>query len=177
MKRVPLIFSLLKSSPEQRLGAVNVLIVDDDPQTVRLLTGVLGTFGFQKIFRATDALQGFKILRDHNIDLVFVDWVMEPLDGLEFVRQVRNSKNPKFALLPIIMLTGRSSKEDVLAARDAGVTEFLAKPFTAQTLADRLIAVVESPRSFVIAKKYKGPDRRRRKEGKKAKERRKHHDA
>ena len=75
---------------------------------------------------------------------------------------IRNSPDSPNRQLPIIMLTASSEQDFVLAARDRGVTEFLAKPFTVQKFYDRLVAVIARPRSFVDAESYFGPDRRRR---------------
>jgi DNA-binding response OmpR family regulator len=64
--------------------------------------------------------------------------------------------------IPIIMLTGKAERADVEAARDVGVTEFLVKPFSAKSLYERLVLVIENPRSFIISQTYVGPERRRR---------------
>jgi DNA-binding response OmpR family regulator len=75
---------------------------------------------------------------------------------------VRTSEKSSNHFVPIIMITGHTEKENILAARDAGVTEFLAKPITAQSLFNRIAEIVERPRAFVRAEGYFGPDRRRR---------------
>ncbi len=87
---------------------------------------------------------------------------MKPVDGLEFVREVRTSEKSSNPFVPIIMITGHTEKHRVEAARDAGVTEFIAKPITAQSLFTRIAEIVERPRAFVRAETYFGPDRRRR---------------
>src|SRR5581483_11468752 len=103
-------------------------------------------------------------LRGNACDIAIVDWVMEPMDGLEFVRQVRSAEDSPNPFLPIIMMTGHTERHRIFKARDAGVTEFLAKPITAKTLLLRLMNIIEHPRPFVRAKGYFGPDRRRRSE-------------
>jgi two-component system chemotaxis response regulator CheY len=87
---------------------------------------------------------------------------MKPMDGLEFSRAVRTAENSPNPFLPIIMITGHTEKHQVEAARDAGVTEFLVKPITAQSLFSRIAEIVERPRAFVRCEAYFGPDRRRR---------------
>ena len=86
---------------------------------------------------------------------------MKPMDGLEFTRRVRNDEHSPNPFVPIIMITGHTEKHRVEAARDAGVTEFLAKPITAHNLFARIAEIVERPRAFVRCDNYFGPDRRR----------------
>ena len=103
-----------------------------------------------------------QILRERKSDLVLSDMAMKPMDGLEFTRHVRNSEQSPNPFVPIIMITGHTERHRVEAARDAGVTEFLAKPITAAHLFSRIAEIVERPRAFVRCESYFGPDRRRR---------------
>jgi DNA-binding response OmpR family regulator len=100
-------------------------------------------------------------LREAKPDFVVTDLSMEPVDGVEFTRRVRQSKDSPNAYLPIIMVTGHTERPRIMAARDAGVTEILAKPINAQSLMLRIAEVVGKPRPFVRAGDYFGPDRRR----------------
>ncbi len=86
------------------------------------------------------------------------------MDGLEFVRLLRTDTNSPNPFVPVIMLTAHTEAKRVVEARDAGVTEFLAKPISAHQLYSRIRAIIEHPRPFVRAKSYVGPDRRRRQE-------------
>jgi DNA-binding response OmpR family regulator len=86
---------------------------------------------------------------------------MFPLDGVEFTRMVRNAPDSRNPYLPIIMMTGHSERYRVMDARDAGVTEFVAKPLTAKAVLERIHAVIYRPRPFVRTAEYFGPDRRR----------------
>jgi len=108
---------------------------------------------------STEALE---FMQNQSIDLLITEWVLKPLDGVELVRQVRLAKNSINRGVPIIMLTGRGEAVDVQTARDAGITEFLVKPFDIRALYERLEHVVEKPRWFVISHRFVGPDRRRR---------------
>ena len=158
---------IIKSSIRKlasRLAQINVLIVDDDLQMSKLVKDVLEALGFEKIYMAKDGSSGLKVLRQRPIDLVITDWQMEPLNGIDFVRYVRTSPDSPNRYIPIVMMTGRAEKEDVELARDIGVTEYVVKPFTARTLMERIVLLIENPRSFIVSKNFKGPDRRRRAE-------------
>ena len=98
---------------------------------------------------------------------------MEPVNGCEFTKLLRTARDSPNHFVPIIMLTAYAERSKVEAARDAGVTEFCAKPVTATELYRKVCAVINTPRSFVRTSVYFGPDRRRRKDdGYKGKERR-----
>src|SRR3546814_4837598 len=83
------------------------------------------------------------------------------MDGIGFVEWVRKNPAAKNVFVPIIMVTAQSEEWKVMKARDAGVTEFLVKPFSAKTMARRITVVVENPRQFVRTDEFFGPDRRR----------------
>ena len=95
------------------------------------------------------------------MDVAVVDYKMTPLNGVEFVRLVRNSPDSPDPFLPVIMLTGHADRRRIDEARDAGVTEFLVKPVTAKALIGRLQGLILTPRPFVKLDGYFGPDRRR----------------
>ena len=86
---------------------------------------------------------------------------MEPLDGLEFTRIVRNQPDSPYPFVPIILLTSQGAFDRVQEVRDNGVTEFLVKPVMAQALYTRIANVIQKPRQFMRASEYFGPDRRR----------------
>src|SRR5262249_9123411 len=92
---------------------------------------------------------------------VITDWAMPIFDGLELTQMIRQPGANGNPYVPIIMLTGHSEKKRVTASRDAGVTEFLAKPISAKALYQRILNVVVNPRPFIKTKSYFGPDRRR----------------
>jgi DNA-binding response OmpR family regulator len=94
-------------------------------------------------------------------DIVITDWAMPIFDGLELAQMIRQPDGNGNPYAPIIMLTGHSEKRRVTLARDAGVTEFLAKPISAKGLYQRIMNVVTNPRPFIKTKNYFGPDRRR----------------
>lgn len=144
------------------MSAMRFLIVDDDILIKRLIKDVLQGFGVRRVMHAANGQEALQILQDQDIDIVVADLMMEPMDGLTFTRTLRQGEVGIDPFLPIIMLTGFSETDRVAAARDAGVTEFLAKPVTARALYQRIITIIERPRPFVRAQDFIGPDRRRR---------------
>jgi CheY-like chemotaxis protein len=118
--------------------------------------------GIRDVTEAAHGGSGLEVLRQRRADLVLSDMAMSPMDGLEFTRRVRNDEQSPNPFVPIIMITGHTERHRVEAARDAGVTEFLAKPITAHNLFSRIAKIVEQPRAFVRCDSYFGPDRRRR---------------
>lgn len=128
-----------------------------------LLRSLLLALGVGKVYESADGASAFAALREKKPDLVLTDLSMKPVDGIEFTRMVRLGQDSPNPSVPIIMVTGHTEKQRVEAARDAGVTEFVAKPITTQSLLQRLVEIIERPRPFVRGETYFGPDRRRRK--------------
>ena len=143
------------------LENVNVLVLDDNRHMRGLVESILHALGVKHVCQASDAAQAFKELQHFNADVIIVDWHMEPLDGLDFVRLVRTAKDSPNPYVPIIMLSGYTEYRRVTEARDAGVNEFLAKPISAKALYQRFSAIIDNPRPFIRTKSYFGPDRRR----------------
>ncbi len=131
------------------------LIADDNPHMRRILRTLLHSFGAREVYEAEDGATALEMFSHSAPDIVICDWAMPIFDGLELTQIIRNP------FVPIIMLTGHSEKRRVMVARDAGVTEFLAKPISAKALYQRIISVVAHPRPFIRTKNYFGPDRRR----------------
>src|SRR5471030_1862786 len=127
-----------------------------------LLTEILRAIGVRDVFEATDGAEALKSLRVNQIDIIMTDLAMQPLDGIDFVRLLRNSADSPNPMVPVIMITGHSTMRRVGEARDDGVTEFLSKPVTARGVIERITRVVDHPRSFVRTQDYFGPDRCRR---------------
>ena len=128
-----------------------------DAYCARLLHG----FGAREVYEAEDGAAGLEAFTHYLPDIVITDWAMPIFDGLELVQMIRQPGANANPYVAIIMLTGHSEKKRVTAARDAGVTEFLAKPISAKGLYQRIINVVANPRPFIKTKTYFGPDRRR----------------
>jgi two-component system chemotaxis response regulator CheY len=144
-----------------RLEVLKVLIVDDNHHMRVLLSEVLRAVGLQNIYEAGDGAEALQQMRAHPIDIVMTDLAMEPLDGIDFVRLLRNSPDSPNQMAPVIMITGHSTMRRISEARDVGVNEFLAKPLTARGVLDRLQKIIDHPRPYVRTDDYFGPDRRR----------------
>ncbi len=141
---------------------LNVLVLDDSPNMRALVVSILHALGVRNIMEADDVTRAFMELKNFSADIVVTDWHMEPLDGLDFVRMVRSGDNSPNPYVPIIMLTGHTELQRVMESRDAGVNEFLAKPISAKSLYQRIVAIIENPRPFIRTESYFGPCRRRR---------------
>src|SRR5258708_22352890 len=126
-----------------------------------LLAEILKAVGVRHLFEASDGAQGLHLLRGQRVDIIITDLSMQPLDGIDFVRLLRNSPDSPSPMLPVIMITGHSTMRRVGEARDVGVNEFLAKPVTARGVIHRITLIVENPRAFIRTADYFGPDRRR----------------
>ena len=144
------------------LEALRILLVDDNPHMRVIVSTMLQGLGVRTLHAARDGGHAFDLLRSEAIDLALVDFVMRPIDGVHFTREVRNRPDSPDIYLPIIMMTGHSERSRVEEARDAGVTEFVVKPMTVRGLVTRIDAVIQRPRPFVRTDGYFGPDRRRR---------------
>ena len=144
------------------LENLKALIVEDNSHMRSLLRALLNAAGITDIAEAAHGKAAIAMLRERKSDIVLTDLAMKPMNGIEFTRHVRNSETSPNPFVPIIMITGHTEKYRVEEARDAGVTEFLAKPITANNLFTRIAEIVERPRAFVRCDGYFGPDRRRR---------------
>lgn len=141
---------------------LKILLVDDNQHMRMLLSEILRAVGVRAISEASDGAQGLQMMRNHSVDIVMTDLSMQPLDGIDFVRLLRKSPDAATQMIPVIMITGHSTRARVNEARDAGVNEFLTKPITGRGVIERISLVVDHPRPFVRTANYFGPERRRR---------------
>ena len=119
---------------------MNVLIVDDYQTMVRILRNLLRQLNFKNIDEASDGSEALKKLRSKNFGLVISDWNMEPMTGIQLLREVRADEKLKH--IPFIMITAESKSENVIAAKEAGVSNYIVKPFNAETLKGKLTSVL-----------------------------------
>jgi len=147
----------------QNLSLLRLLVADDNAFTLRLIVEILKALGIQSdhLYTASNGRAALEILETLPIDIVITDALMEPVDGLRLTKAIRTSAEKSYRHIPIILCTAYSERFRVIKARDAGVTEVVAKPLSIQTLYDRICDVVNNPRSFIHVDGFDGPDRRR----------------
>jgi DNA-binding response OmpR family regulator len=143
------------------LDQLNVLLAEDNFTMRALLRDVLAAFGVKSVVAVSDGGRAWKELLTFPADLAIVDWNMQPVSGLQFVKRIRQGRDSPNPFLPVIMLTAYSERRRVMIGRDSGVTEFLVKPVTPKRLYDRIAAIIEHNRGFIRSQSYFGPDRRR----------------
>jgi two-component system chemotaxis response regulator CheY len=119
---------------------MNVLVVDDYKTMLRIVRNLLKQLGFNNVDEATDGSVALQKLRDKKYGLVISDWNMEPMSGLQLLKEVR--ADSRLGDIPFIMVTAESKSENVVAAKEAGVTNYIIKPFNAETLKQKLTAVL-----------------------------------
>jgi CheY-like chemotaxis protein len=152
------------------LSRCNILLVEDNVFVRNTFEDMLRHFEFDKIATAEngeDAIDYLKLMKsvdNPGPDIIISDLVMAPINGLLLTRWVRSTKECPNRMVPFILISGAADREYVHSARDLGVTEFIAKPFSVTFVYERLLEVIDYPRQFVTTQKYFGPDRRRRKE-------------
>ena len=117
-----------------------ILIVDDYKTMLRIIRNLLKQLGFDNVDEATDGSMALQKLRDKSYSLVISDWNMEPMSGLQLLKEVR--ADGQLSNLPFVMITAESKTENVVAAKQAGVTNYIVKPFNAATLKTKLSAVI-----------------------------------
>jgi two-component system chemotaxis response regulator CheY len=120
--------------------SMNVLIVDDYKTMLRIIRNLLKQIDFNNVEEATDGAEALNKLRAGNFGLVISDWNMAPMTGLELLQEVRQDSRLKG--LPFIMITAESKTENVVAAKQAGVSNYIVKPFNAETLRDKIEKVL-----------------------------------
>ena len=117
-------------------SSMKVLIVDDYRTMLRIIRNLLKQIGFSDIDEATDGEDALTKVNGKQYDLIISDWNMEPMSGLEFLKKVREM--PNYKEIPFVMVTAESKTENVIIAKKAGVTNYIVKPFNADTLKGKI---------------------------------------
>ncbi len=112
------------------------LVVDDMATMRRIIKSLLSQLGYKNIDEAEDGVEALNKLRSQKYDFVITDWNMPNMTGLELVQEIR--KDPNLKHLPVLMVTAEAKKENVIAAIKAGVNNYVVKPFTAETLKEKI---------------------------------------
>lgn len=116
------------------------MVVDDSASTRRITIRFLKLIGYEVIFEAADGKEGLKKLKSKDIDLVITDWNMPNMNGLEFVKAIRADE--KLKKIPVLMVTTRGLKEDVINAIKVGANNYIVKPFTQDILNQKILQVI-----------------------------------
>jgi len=143
------------------LERLKVLVVDDNRFMHELLKTILRSFGIKRVRSSYDGNGAISKLKHVFADVVIVNWEMELLDGYDFVKLLRTAADSPNPYVSIIMLAGHTEVSRVVAARDAGVNELLAKPVSARLVYDQLFMIIDHSRPFLRTPNYFGPDRHR----------------
>ncbi len=152
-----------------KFDRVVVMLVEDNNFVRKILEQLLRQFGFERIVamqNGQEAIEHLKVLKTAKSpgpDIIIADLVMAPINGLLLCRWCRSAKETPNRSVPFIMLSGAADQDYVNSARDLGATEFLAKPFSGESVYRKILEIIDFPRQFVMTQQYFGPDRRRRK--------------
>ncbi|MCB1562232.1 MAG: response regulator [Alphaproteobacteria bacterium] len=120
---------------------MNVLIVDDYNTMLRIIKNLLKQLGFNNVDEATDGAMALEKIKNKPYGLVISDWNMEPMTGIQLLRSIRGS-GESYKDVPFIMITAESKTENVVEAKKAGVNNYIVKPFNAETLKSKIVAVL-----------------------------------
>jgi DNA-binding response OmpR family regulator len=140
---------------------VRFLIVDPNALALQMLNDILSMLGANYIRRAADYDKAMAVVAEGGIDIVITERDIVPKSGIDMLDFIRRDPASRDRLLPVIVLTARSEEPFVIEARDHGANEFVAKPYTVDSLYKRLAAIIAFPRPYVNAPTYFGPERRR----------------
>ena len=119
---------------------MKILIVDDYKTMLRIVRNLLHQLNFSNVDEATNGAMALSMLKQEKYDLVISDWNMQPVSGIELLREMRDDADLKH--IPFIMVTAESTAETIAAAQQAGVSSYIIKPFNAEVLKERLVAVL-----------------------------------
>lgn len=149
-----------KYNDRVNLEHITVLLIDDNPQALDILSSVMQGFGVREQIRCGSALEATDILRKRSVDLVLVDCAMPEMDGYDFVRWLRRETPRPTCLTPVIMVMGHAAQSKVSKSRDCGASFVVTKPLTPMVLMQRILWLASDAREFVESENYVGPDRR-----------------
>ena len=121
--------------------SIKVLIVDDFATMRRILKNILKQLGFKNLVEADDGTTAWEVLEGQGIDLIISDWNMPKMTGLELLKKVRESD--KFKTVPFLMVTAEAQKQNVIEAVQAGVSNYVVKPFTAEAISEKLEKILK----------------------------------
>ncbi|MDR3508340.1 MAG: response regulator [Caulobacteraceae bacterium] len=147
------------------LDKLNVLLVDDNQQSLDILSQVLSGFGVRSMHKCDSGEEALKLVQRMSFDFIMTDGSMPGMDGYELTQAIRRLQGQPNAYVPILLVTGHARQSQVFKARDCGANFVVAKPITPRVLLDRIFWVAKEDRMFVETDTYVGPDRRFKREG------------
>ena len=150
--------------PPYKFKDISVLVIESSEPAFAIARDVLATFGITQVYPVFDIQKAFDIFKSHSPDVIFVGALDDFNAVLAFTKRIRFDRSSPDPLAPVILMMGAPSRGQVFTARDAGVSEFLSKPYSANSLYQKMESVIERPGTFVKAEDYFGPDRRRKAE-------------
>ena len=142
-------------------SALSVMIVDDNHYMQQIVKTILNSMRVRDVHMFTNPVDAFANMQHWQPDIAFVDWMMDPINGLEFCRLIRQSESG-LRFLPLILLTGHADRSLVRQGRDRGADYTIAKPVALNSVYRTFVRLIERPRHFVQTPHYFGPNRRHR---------------
>ena len=149
-----------RSSDSVNLENVAVLLIDDNPQALEILSSVVQGFGVREQIHCSSAIEASQVMKNRQVDLILLDCAMPEMDGYDFVRWLRRETPKPARQTPIIMLTGHAISTQISKSRDCGVNFIVTKPLTPAVLMHRILWLATNEREFIDCDTYAGPDRR-----------------
>ena len=120
---------------------MNILVVDDFATMRRIITNVLRQLGYENIVEAEDGAKALDVINGEQVDFVITDWNMPQMSGLDLLKAVRGHENQAKQKIPVLMVTAESLQENIVAAAQAGVNNYIIKPFDAKTLSEKIAKI------------------------------------
>lgn len=151
---------------DERIASLRILIAEPYAQLREIMRDILlRGIGVDEVIEAKNGEEAMVTLRDLECDIAILDCTMRPIGGIEVTQRIRSGVEAIDPYLPVILVSGHAEVAEIIAARDAGANEYLAKPLSAKILDLRLNALIKRPRPFIRSDSFFGPDRRRRAKG------------
>ncbi len=147
------------------LDKARALIVDDNPQSLDILIGVLTSFGLRNVTRKADGKEAQEELQFHSYDLILANGDLPELDGYDLTRWLRREADEANRMTPVIIVTSHTRRSQVEKARDCGANFIVTKPISPAVMLERILWVAKGDRLFIECDTYIGPDRRWRNQG------------
>jgi CheY-like chemotaxis protein len=155
----------VQPSQHINLDKARALIVDDNPQSLDILVGVLTSFGLRNIVRKSNGQEAQDELKLHPVDLILTNATLPELDGYDLIRWLRREADEASRMTPTIVVTAHTRRSQVEKARDCGANFIITKPISPAVMLERILWVARGDRMFIECEAYVGPDRRWRNQG------------